>query len=297
MGIIYRGYDADALEAQYNARMSIPEHPEIFKRWTELSAVARAKAKHAKFDLRFGPNPKETLDFFAATGTKPPLQILIHGGYWRALDKSDFSHFAQELVKAGASVAVVNYDLCPSVTIGEIMDEVRRAAAWLWRNAADLGFDRGRIQVAGHSAGGQLAAALLATDWPEFGGDLPADLIKTGVLSSGLYELEPLRHTSMQNDIRLTAEQAKVWSPILMSPPVGAAVAISWGALETDEFRRQGEALAASWKKAGVTVTTETIPNRHHLNVIEEIGIPGGRLLAQSVDLMGLSVSLEEGQW
>lgn len=285
---VYRDYDADGLEKQYNARASIPGYQAIFDRWAKQSAEARAKAKDAKLDVRFGDNPKETLDFFPAAKPKPPLLILIHGGYWRSLDKGDFSDKAQALVRAGASVAVVNYDLCPAVTVGDIMDEMRRAAAWLWRRAADFGFDRDAVHVAGHSAGGHLAATLLATDWTALDKALPADLIKSGVLSSGLYELEPLRHVSMHADLRLSEEQAKAWSPIRMAPPKHAAVAMSWGALETAEFRRQTEALAETWGKAGVRVSAEVIPGRNHLDVIEEIGTPDGVLYQRAAALLGL---------
>ena len=285
---VFRGYDAEALEKQYNARASIPDHPQIFQRWKEESARARATSPKARLDLRFGQNPKETLDFFPADAKNPPLVMLIHGGYWRSLDKSDFSDKVGALVAAGASVAVVNYDLCPEVSIGEIMDEMRRAAAWLFHNAADLGVDRTRIQAIGHSAGGQLAAALLATDWPTFDAALPAGMIRTGVLVSGIYELEPLRHVSMHQDLRLTADQAKAWSPVLTVPPAKVSAAAVWGALETDEFRRQTEDLAAAWKKAGMAISAEAIPDRHHLNVIDEIGRPGSRLVRLSLKLLGL---------
>ena len=285
---VFRDYDAEALEKQYNARASIPDHPQIFQRWKEASAVARAKSPKVRLDLRFGKNPKETLDFFPTDAKNPPLVMLIHGGYWRSLDKSDFSDKAQALVAAGASVAVVNYDLCPEVTVGDIVDEMRRAAAWLWNNAADLGVDRGRFQAIGHSAGGHLAAALLTTDWPKFDAALPAGMVRSGLLVSGLYDLEPLRHVSMHQDLRMTADQAKAWSPVLTPPPAKVSVAAVWGALETDEFRRQTEELAAAWGKAGTAVSTEAIPDRHHLNVIDDLGKPGSRLLQLSLKLLGL---------
>lgn len=285
---VFRDYDAEALEKQYNARASIPDHPQIFQRWKEASAVARAKSPKARLDLRFGKNPKETLDFFPAEGENPPLVMLIHGGYWRSLDKSDFSDKAQALVAAGASVAVVNYDLCPEVAIGEIMDEMRRAAAWLWHNAADLGVDRRRFQAIGHSAGGHLAAVLLATDWPKFDSALPAGMVRSGLLVSGLYDLEPLRHVSMHQDLRMTADQAKAWSPILTPPSAKVSAAAVWGALETAEFRRQTEEFAAVWNKAGTAVSAEAIPDRHHLNVIDDLGKPGSRLLQLSLKLLGL---------
>ncbi len=285
---VFRDYDVEALEKQYNARASIPDHPQIFQRWKEASAVARAKSPKVRLDLRFGQNPKETLDFFPAEGKNPPLVMLIHGGYWRSLDKSDFSDKAQALVAAGASVAVVNYDLCPEVTVGDIVDEMRRAAAWLWNNGADLGVDRGRFQAIGHSAGGHLAAALLATDWPKFDAALPAGMVRSGLLVSGLYDLEPLRHVSMHQDLRMTADQAKAWSPILTPPPAKVSVAAVWGALETAEFRRQTEELAVAWGKAGTMVSAEAIPDRHHLNVIDDLGKPGSRLLQLSLKLLGL---------
>ena len=148
------------LDAQYNNRARIPEHARIFKRWAAASASARAKLR-CHVDVPYGIRPLEMLDVFPASGEAAPVLLFIHGGYRRALDKRDQSFIAPTFVRAGATVVLPNYSLCPSVGIEDIALEMTRAVAWTWRHAADYAIDPNRIVVAGHSAGGHLAAMLL----------------------------------------------------------------------------------------------------------------------------------------
>lgn len=288
---VYRGYDAAGLEKQYNARASIPDHPEIFARWARDSAAARARLK-PRLDVPYDDGPMEKLDIFAPDAGRPgrpaPVQMLIHGGYWRSLDKSDFSDKAAALQAAGIATFVVNYSLCPKATVGDIVAEMRRALAWVWRHAPEYGGDRARIQIAGHSAGAHLAAMLLATDWPAFAPDLPAQPIQSAVLSSGIYDLAPMLHASMNVDLHLDAASAEALSPILLKPRCRVAVAASWGALESDEFKRQTRDFAAAWKSQGIRIETSEIPGRHHLDVMDEMSRPDGILLKTSRRLLGL---------
>ena len=169
--------DADR-ERLYNARAAIPDHGDFFVRWAARSEAFRATAR-GRLALPYGDTPRQCLDLFAphGAGPPPPLVVFIHGGYWQGLDKSLFSFVAEALVPAGAAVAVVDYDLCPAVTIDGITDQMRRALAFLWTEADDLAFDKDRICVSGHSAGGHLTAMMMATDWPTFDPALPKDLI------------------------------------------------------------------------------------------------------------------------
>jgi len=150
-------------EAEYNNRARVPEHPDIFARWTleaELYRAEMLKNDRAELGLTYGSTPRQMIDLFlAAEKGNAPLAIFIHGGWWRSLDPSMFSHMARGPNERGISVAVVGYDLCPNVTIADIIEQMRRMCAYLWHR-----FSR-RMTVYGHSAGGHLAAALLATEW------------------------------------------------------------------------------------------------------------------------------------
>jgi arylformamidase len=286
---LYRGYDATGIEAQYNARASIPDHPRIFARWKERSAAARkARAGRARLDIAYGPGPLHTLDIFLADTRNAPLHMLIHGGYWRSLDKSDFSDKVGALVEAGVTVAAVNYSLCPAVTIAAIVEETRQAAAWLWREAPALGCDQARFQISGHSAGGHLTAMLVATDWPRYAPDLPKTMIQSALSASGIFELEPLRHCSMNQDIKLAADDARSLSPIFMTPPAKVPMALAYGGLESAEFKRQSEDFAKAWRRHGLTIGVEELPGLNHLTVIEELAVPGGRLATTALRLLGM---------
>ncbi len=152
-------YTPEFVERGYNLRAAVPEHPQWFEHYAATSAEARARFA-PRLDLRYGPGPKETLDLFVPARPARGTLVFLHGGYWRALDKSDFSYVAPPFLAHDLAVAVVNYDLCPDVTVATIVDECRRALAWLVREGAALGAPADRIVIAGHSAGGHLTAMM-----------------------------------------------------------------------------------------------------------------------------------------
>src|SRR5438105_7207286 len=209
------------LDLQYNNRARIPEHPQIFERWQKASATAR-DGLAGELDLRYGDLPGETIDVFPAAESNAPVLVFIHGGYWRSLDKNDVSFVAPTFVQAGATVVLPNYALCPAVSIETIALELVAALAWVWRNAVQCNGDPHRVVVAGHSAGGHLAAMLLSCDWRAVAPDLPARVVAGVHAISGLFDLEPLRHTPcLKDDLQLTAASARRLSPALFPPPAG----------------------------------------------------------------------------
>lgn len=235
--------------AQLNARAAVPEHPEIILRWQQASAATR-RAEAGLLDLAFGSAPMEQLDFFPADKPGAPLLVFIHGGYWRSLDKNDFTFIVPAYRRAGFNVALTNYTLAPHASVEEITRQQLRALAWLYRRAARLDFDRNRIVIAGHSAGGHLAAMMMAAHWKVFGHDLPPDLIKAGVLMSGLYDLEPVRHAEFINvDLKLDKASALRLSPAWMPQPTRAPFITAVGDLESDEFKRHTALIAAQWRR------------------------------------------------
>jgi arylformamidase len=256
---------ADFIERQYNVRAAVPEHLEWFARWAELSARAR-DALLPKLDVRFGPGPKETLDLFVPSGEARGTLVFIHGGYWRALDKSDHSFVATPFVERGLAVAVLNYDLCPAVTIAGIVDECRRALAWLVREGAVQGANPRRIVAAGHSAGGHLATMLLAAHATALG--LREHPLCGVVTVSGIHDLTPMTQFSYNADLRLDRADAVRLSPLNHTPAGAAPVLAVVGADETAEFHRQARVLLDAWPRHRVRDEPLIVPGRHHFSVI-----------------------------
>jgi arylformamidase len=279
-------YDPDWLDSEYNNRARIPEHPQIFERWKRASALARAESS-CRLDLRYGELPHETLDVFPAPRGGAPVLVFIHGGYWRSLDKADHSFIAPSFVHDGVMVVVPNYALCPAVTIETIALELVDALAWTWRHAALYGGDPARIVVAGHSAGGHLAAMLLACDWRAVASELPASLVQRALAISGIFDLEPLRHTAfLQEDLRLTPASVRRLSPAGFPPPRAGVLYAAAGARESDEFKRQTRLIRERWGAAVVPVCEE-IAGTHHLDILHDFADPAGRLHRFAMQLCG----------
>jgi arylformamidase len=276
------------LDLQYNNRARIPEHPQIFERWRAASAHVRANAR-CDLDIAYGSGPNETLDVFPSTSAGlagAPVLVFIHGGWWRSLDKSDHSFVAASFIESGAAVVVPNYALCPAVSIETIALQMTQALAWTFRHATRIGGDPQRIVVAGHSAGGHLAAMLLCCDWPAVAPDLPPDLVSAALSISGVFDLEPIRHTPfLQADLRLTPASAVRLSPVRFPAPRGPLLA-TVGADESEEFLRQNRSIRDTWGAACVPVC-ESIPGTHHLNVLHDLADPHGRLNALAQQLLG----------
>lgn len=272
-------------ERGYNNRAAVPDHAEYFRRWADTSAAARSELP-CMLDLRYGERPKETLDLFPAGG-KRGLLVFIHGGYWRALDKSDFSYIAPYFVTAGIDVALINYDLCPAVDIGTITDECRNAFAWLAKNGAAQGVAAEKIVIGGHSAGGHLVAMLLATDWRQDGVDPGA--IKGGVSVSGVFDLEPLLYTSLNSDLGLDVDSAAAWSPVRMQPVVRAPLLLAVGASETSEFLRQSQRQWEAWPEVRPEGSTGPmlLPGCHHFSAVDCLADPTHPLYRETVKLFG----------
>ncbi|MEO8526285.1 MAG: alpha/beta hydrolase [Caldimonas sp.] len=275
-------------DAQYNNRARIPEHLEILRQWSGRSAEARATLP-CELDLAYGSDPSERLDVFTPRAQGAPVLVYVHGGYWRALDKRDQSFIATPFIDAGAMVVLPNYALCPAVRIEHIALQLTRALSWIWRNAAAHGGDPTRIVVAGHSAGGHLAAMLLACDWHAVAPGLPGDLVKSALAVSGVFELEPLRHAPfLAPDLHLDAAAALRLSPAAMAAPaLGRRLIAVVGGDESEEFLRQNECIAKAWGPDVVTVC-EQVPGRNHMNVLFALAEPAARTHRLALQLLGL---------
>ena len=282
--------DPDWLDTQYNNRARVPDHARAFANWAAASALARAKSV-AHLDLPYGDGAGETLDLFPAlspAAAGAPVLVFVHGGYWRSLDKADHSFVAPSFNADGAMVVVPNYALCPAVSIEHIVLQMAAVVAWVWRHAADFGGDPSRIALAGHSAGGHLAAMLLSCRWKEFADDLPAQPVAGALSISGLYDLEPLRHTPfLQADLQLTPAAVARLSPAFFPRPKGAKLYATVGGDESDEFLRQNRLIRDVWGPTAVPVC-ETVPARNHFTVLAGLADPQGRLHTLALRLLGL---------
>jgi arylformamidase len=282
---VLNAVDKETLAREYNNRALVPEHPQFFARWAESSARARS-TMNCRLDLRYGEMPGETIDLFPARQGDGSCMMFIHGGYWRSLDKRDFSFLAPAWVDAGVSLAVVNYDLCPKVTIEEIVRQMLRASRWLWLHAEDQGIDEDRLYVSGHSAGGHLVAMLMCALFPIFDPRLPKDLWKGGLAISGLYDLRPLPQVDfLQADLRLDAESALRLSPAFLPPATRAGVMTCVGGDESSEFLRQN-ALLRRWR--GAFAGDIPMPGRNHFSVVDGLAEPSSALFAGARRLMRL---------
>jgi arylformamidase len=271
-------------EAEYNNRARVPEHPEIFARWGRDAAAYRAEAVaegRAELHLAYGPSPRQTIDLFApsAGSGAAPLALFIHGGYWRSLEPAQFSRVARGLHERGFCVAVAGYDLCPQVKIADIIAQMRQACIYLWRR-----FGR-RPLVFGHSAGGHLTACMVATDWKTLASDLPADLAPAGFSLSGVFDLTPLVGVSMNQDLRLTQEEARAASPLFWPVAPGRALDSWCGALESSEFRRQNRIIVDSWKPAGADVSAQEVADANHFTIVDPLADPDSAMVARLVQM------------
>src|SRR5574341_808868 len=278
--------DKALLSREYNNRELVAEHPQFRARWAESSARARSTMT-CDLDRRYGEATGETLDLFLARKGDGSCMMFIHGGYWRALDKKDFSFLAPAWVDAGVSAAIVNYDLCPRVTIEEIVRQMLSASRWLWLHAEEYGMDQDRLYVCGHSAGGHLTAMLMAAQWPTFDRTLPKDLWKGGLAISGIYDLRPLVDVEWLNgDLRLDADSALKLSPAFLPAATRAPVMTCVGGDESGEFHRQNALLGSRWR--GVFAGDIPMPRRNHFSVIDGLAEQGSALFAGARKLMKL---------
>jgi len=246
------------LEKEYNNRARVPEHPAIIAGWARDSAAYReAKAPRV---VKYGDGERHTFDLFEA-GPGPAV-MFIHGGYWQALDKSFFSHMAIGLNAHGISVAVPSYDLCPNVRIGDIVAQMRAACALLHQDT------NAPVIVSGHSAGGHLAACLLATE-----AHVPA-----AYSISGLFDLASLIPTSLNTALQLDAEEAQAQSPLHWPAPAGKKLDAIVGGDESSEYFRQSAAIVAAWGKASVATRYEEIDGANHFTVIAGLADPNSAI-------------------
>ncbi len=278
---LYRHFTAPAqIDAQYNAGAAVPDAAEQLRGYAQRAAQTRERLR-CTLDVPYGPTLDETLDIFPADAAtsqpNAPVFVFLHGGYWRALSSKDFSAVANGLQPLGITTVVVNYSLCPKVTIDEITRQTRAAVAWTLRHIGEHGGDASRVAVGGHSAGGHLSAMCLLARWAEDYG-LPADPLAGGVLVSGVYDIAPLRHSYLQPQIRLDDGIVERNSPLFKVRACPTPLLVTWGADESSEFARQSNAFADAWQAKGNRCERLPQPGANHFTAIAGFEDPASPL-------------------
>ena len=294
----WRSLARSELQRQYDNRGAIPEHPAIFRRWSEESAAFRRSHPHSCLDLRYGPDPRQRIDLFlpaSSSQLNPPLLVYLHGGYWQSLSKSDFSFVASGASKRGFAVAVVGYRLCPQVSLVEIVEDVRSASLYLWRQGLALGFDRSRMIVSGHSAGAHLAAMLLTTQWHRFGKRTASELVGGALGISGLYQLDALVDTPVNDALGLDCALARSLSPVVLEPAYASVMLTAVGAAESDEYHRQSDCLATLWPPLGVAVDHLELAGHNHFSIVDELAEVDGSLCGLLPSLLEATAERKPG--
>ena len=262
-------------EVEYNNRARVPENPSIIAGWARDAAAYRAR--HAPRAIAYGPGARNSIDFFPGSD-QGPIVVFIHGGYWQALDGSFFSHLAGGLNAHGIRVAIPSYDLSPAVSVEEIIEQMRMATRELARMGRPL-------IISGHSAGGHLAACMLATDWPAYDASLPGDIVVAAYAISGLFELGPLVGTSINGALQLDEATAKAASPLFWKAPSRGSLDAVVGENESAEYFRQSRTIVEHWGAAGLATRFGVIPAANHFTAIAPLADPGSAMTLRLKEL------------
>ncbi len=268
--MLYRGFTQDELDQEYSPRSMIGgDLTPYINSYAALSAQHRAQME-VKENLAYGDSPTQVLDFFPAKGGGAPLHVFIHGGYWQALSQRESAMMAPAMIEAEQSFATLNYTLAPEARLGHMVEECRSALLWLASNAGSLGFDPSRITLSGHSAGAQLATMVMATSADALA---RAGLrVREVILISGVYDLEPISLTPVNDPLQLTPVEVHDLSPILHLPAPGPRYRVTVAERDTSEFIRQSRDYAELLRKAGHSVSFDLQMGMQHFDIIMHPG-------------------------
>lgn len=265
--MLYHNFQTQAeLDAQYDAEKLGLDLASYIDFYISNSQKVREELT-CHLDIPFGPTLAENLDIFPASEADAPILVFIHGGYWKMLSSKEFSFVANGPVNSGVTVIVVNYELCPKVTIDEIVRQNRAAIAWIYHNAKSFGGDPDKIYVSGHSAGGHLTAMMMSTEWEKDYG-LPNNIIKGGCAISGLFDLAPFPYTWLQPSLQFTWGEVLRNSPIRHIPEQAGKLIVTYGEEETSEFHRQSQDFLKEWNAKGLEGKYLPQPGKNHLTAI-----------------------------
>jgi arylformamidase len=286
--IVYKGYDKQALDSQYNNRARVANVDQIMQQWEHDSESLRQRVQfHA--DLAYGPHAREILDIFPASRPGAPVQAFIHGGYWRSLEKRLFHFIAESFMSHDITYVAINYPLAPQATMDEIVASCRQAIVWLYQNIAQYNGDPHKIYISGHSAGGHLVAMLMATNWSSFAADLPLDLIKGGCAISGLFNLIPIQLSYVNDDVGMDEAMARRNSPVFLLPSCRSPLIVTVGGAESEEYLTQSQELESAWSQQGLPITPLVVPGANHFSILDHLVNPDSPLRQAILAQIGVS--------
>ena len=287
--LVFLDYDQIELDAAYDQAVYQPNILQLNRRWASNSARTRARIGEP-LRRAYGDSAIEQLDIFRTDRPNAPIFVFIHGGAWIRGDAASYSAPAEMFTRAGAHYVVPDFINVSEAggSLFPMAEQVCRAIAWVWRNAASFGGDAGRLYIGGQSSGAHLAAVALTTDWARDHG-LPADIVKGGLCTSGMYELTPVRLSARANYVKFTDEMVEKLSPIRHLDRLGAPLIVSYGTYETPEFIRQAKEFAAAVRDAGRLRELIVAENYSHLELPETLCNPYGLLGDAVLRMMGSS--------
>ena len=272
--------------AEYDNSARVANSGQLINKYiTDAANFRELAASPSQMNLAYGNGERNLMDIFwpnnsAGQEHKSPIVMFIHGGYWQRMDRSCFSHLAMGLNAHGIAVAMPSYTLCPDIAIDGIINELRRACLVLFQTY------RKKLTVIGHSAGGHLAACMMATDWTRIHSLLPHDLIASGLGISGLYDLQPLIYTPINEALGMDDSAAVSASPIYWTP-VAIQQFDAWvGGDESDEYHRQGRDLSARWNLLGTPTRYVSVPGANHFTVVDQLVDPDSPMVRRILNLV-----------
>jgi len=284
---VFLDYDQAALDRAYDQAAWATNREAVLERRAAASAAIRARLgepqRHA-----YGPTTIERLQIYPTTVARAPVLVFLHGGAWRSGDADSQAYAAETFIQAGAHWVVPDFATVMEVGLDGMVDQVRRAVAWVARRAADFGGDPARLHVAGHSSGAHLAANVLVTDWlADFG--LPADLVKGALCISGMYDLRPVRLSARSSYVRFDDRIEHELSPLRRLERLTCPVTVAYAGRDSPEFQRQSREFAEALERLGRLRRLVVAPDLNHFEIPETLATPEGLLGREALDLMGLA--------
>ncbi len=265
------------LDREYSPSLLVDSLDDYLAAYAQKSAAAREQLSgRSKIGLKYGPDARHRLDYFRTDHANASLVVFFHGGFWSALDESSFSFPAPVFLDAGVNYASVTYRLAPEATLTDIVSDARMALAWLKAQATELGFDPDKIILAGHSAGAHLAAMLMTGEFA----------LKDALLISGVYDLEPVHRSYVNDTVRMDEAEAQANSPTLLLPSASSATHIAVGAVETNEFKRQSRLLHDHWGQQLAACTLTEYAGRDHFDILFDLADPSSTLFGETLNLL-----------
>ena len=275
------------LDRAYDQAAWAPKRAESLARHAAASAATRQRLTH-QADIAYGPTAEETLDIFPAAARHAPVMVFVHGGAWRRRMKEEIHFLAEPFVDAGAAFVAVGFAVIPAVRVPDMVEQVRRAVTWVYRNARGFGGDPDRMHISGHSSGAHLTAVTLTTDRRRHA-DVPDDVLKSALCSSGMYELHPVLLSARSSYVVLSDEEIDALSPQRHLDRLRCPITLAYGGAESPEFQRQAREFAGALRAASRPVELLYADGVNHFDMLDLLGAKDGLLARAALRQMGLT--------